>query len=251
MNVNNYFNRIGIAGFGNPDISNLKLLHKKHLLHIPFENLDIRSGKEIVLSSDALEKKILDEKRGGYCYELNGMFYILLKSLGYKVKMISARVNNGKGGWGAEYDHLAIVTEIDGREFLTDVGFGDNFFEPLEIVVGKVQKDRRGYFKIEKHDNEYLVLMKSGDGIVFSGDYIFTLYERKWNEFQGMNKYHQTSPESHFTQGRICSIATDDGRISLSDSKLTVTKNGEKVVTEIADENDFKSKLFDIFGISL
>ncbi len=249
MRAQRYLKRIGLNKIGKPDHEFLRILHKNHLLNIPFENLDIHRNKEIVLSYDLLFTKIIEGKRGGYCYELNGMFFHLLKELGYKVKMISARVRNGKGGWGAEFDHLAIVSEVEGKEYLTDVGFGDNFFEPVEIVTGKIRKDRKDFFKIENYDSEYLVLMRSSDGMDFKGEYIFTLRERSWEEFQGMNKFHQTSPDSHFTRNRVCSIATSDGRISLTDLKLTVTTGKEKVITEVTDENDFRTKLFENFGI--
>lgn len=239
----------------NTDISTLTEIHKKHLQNIPFENLSIHSGQKITLDKDLLSNKILYSGRGGYCYELNGMFYNLLKELGFKVKMISARVNNGKGGWGPEFDHLALlVTFSMGDEWLADVGFGDNFIEPKKFELGTVQTDPNGYFKIIKYDERYFELLRSPNGKEFKGEYIFTLKERKWGEFEGMNSYHQTSPDSHFTRNKICSIATDKGRITLSENKLTVTENGVKKETELKDEIEFDQKLFDLFkirGISL
>ncbi|MCB0727061.1 MAG: arylamine N-acetyltransferase [Ignavibacteriae bacterium] len=232
------------------DINSLTELHKNHLLNIPFENLSIHSDQKIILDKDSLSNKILNSNRGGYCYELNGMFYYLLKIIGFKVKMISARVSNGKGGWGKEFDHLAlIVTFSKGEEFLVDVGFGDNFIEPIRFELDTVQKDPNGCFIIKKYNEEYFELMRSSDGNEFKGEYIFTLKERQWKEFEEMNLYHQTSPDSHFTRNKICSIATEKGRITLSKSKLTITENGVKNEIKINDNKDFKEKLYKIFKI--
>ncbi len=250
INTNKYLSRIGFIGEAKPDLSTLITLHKNHLYNIPFENLDIHNNKKIILDSEHVQSKILDYYRGGYCYELNGLFYLLLKEIGFKVKMISARVNNGKGGWGEEFDHLAIIVELE-NEWLVDVGFGDNFIEPLIFELDLVQENLNGFYKIVKYDEEYFKLMRSPNGIEFSDEYIFSLKERKWEEFEGMNEYHQTSPESHFTRGKICSIATENGRISLSGNKLTLTENGNKQEFEIKDELEFNEKLFEHFRIRL
>jgi len=233
-----------------PNLDNLKLIHKYHLYHIPFENLSIHSNNEIILDQYELQKKILDSNRGGYCYELNGMFYLLLKELGYNVKIISARVNNGKGGWGEEFDHLAMIVELD-ELWLTDVGFGDNFIEPIRFEPGLVQKNLNGFYKIEKHDDQYFKLMKSLDGKDYSDEYIFTLKERTWNEFEAMNKYHQTSPDSHFTKKKVCTIAKENGRLTMTNDKLIFTEGDKKETVEIKDENEFNEKLFEYFGIKI
>jgi N-hydroxyarylamine O-acetyltransferase len=162
--------------------------------------------------------------------------------------MISARVNNGKGGWGEEFDHLAIIVELE-NEWLADVGFGDNFIEPLKFELDKIQKNLNGYYKIVKYNEEYFKLMKSTDGKEFSDEYIFTLKEREWKDFAKMNEYHQTSSESHFTKNKVCSIATETGRITLTSGKFIVTENSNKTESEIKDVHEFNEKLFEYFKI--
>jgi len=249
MNINNYLKRINISGIIKPDIANLRILHRNHLFNIPFENLDIHLNIKIRLELQYLEEKIINGYRGGYCYELNGLFYNLLKNLGFNVKMISARVSNNSGGFGEEFDHLAIVAESDGL-WLADVGFGDSFIEPLEIKLNEVQKDPNGYYRISDVDGtDYLSLQKSSDGLIFKDEYIFTLKEREWNEFEEMNNYHQTSSDSPFTQKQLCTIANEIGRITLTDHKLIVTEGVDKKITKLKDETEFKEKLFELFGI--
>lgn len=248
MNAEKYLSRIKVNQFTKPDLDSLIKLHRNHLLNIPFENLDIHANKKIILDSKNLQKKILENKRGGYCYELNGMFYLLLKELGYDVKMLSARVNNNQGGWGPEFDHLFILVKLE-ETWLADVGFGDSFIEPIKFELNTVQKKGNAFFKIVRHNRRYHKLMKSANGKDFSGEHLFTLKERYWNEFEKMNYYQQTSSKSHFRKGKVCTIATEKGRITLNDFKLTITTGMKKTITEFDNKNKFEKYLMKFFGI--
>lgn len=238
MNKNEYLRRIGMEEKDiEPTLENLKKLQKKHLLNVPFENLDIDWKRPILLDENNFYQKIVNEKRGGFCYELNGLFNELLKAIGYKTKIISARVSDGKD-FGAEYDHLAILTEIDGKEYLSDVGFGDFTAEPLKFVLDEEQTDATGIFKIRKHGEDYFEVVKK-DGDEWKSEHIFKDLARDLSEFAGMCEFHQTSPESHFTRGKVCSIMTENGRKTLTDKKFIATVNGEKRATEINSEDEF------------
>ena len=247
----NYLRRIGIKNYNIlPTLDNLKLLQKQHLLNIPFENLDIHLKRPIVLNNENFARKILEEKRGGFCYELNGLFYELLNEIGYKSRINSARVNNNNGGFGAEYDHLVIMTEICGEEFLVDAGFGDFIVEPLKFILDVEQKDRNGTFLIRKFDDEYFEVVKKSDD-KWKSEYIFKNLERGLPEFTEMCEFHQTSPESHFTRGKVCSIMTNEGRKTLTDGKFIETKNGKKNVIGVESEEQFREILIREFGIKI
>ncbi|MBL8007035.1 MAG: arylamine N-acetyltransferase [Ignavibacteria bacterium] len=254
MNTDKYLERINYSGKTNANLDNLRKIHQNHLYFIPFENLDIHNNKKIILNLESVERKVISNSRGGYCYELNGLFYHLLKELGYNVKMISARVNSGDGKYGEEFDHLAIVVELD-ELWLADVGFGDSFIEPVSVNMNKSQKNLNGWFKISKSDSEiyseYLKISKSYDNTEYSDEYIFTLKERKWYEFNEMNIYHQTSPDSPFTRKKLCTIAKENGRITLTDQKLTVTEGSDRIITEINGKEDFYGKLYEYFRIRI
>lgn len=249
MNVKKYLKRLKIENIPNPDLTNLKLLHKNQLYNIPFENLDIHYNKKIILDYELIEKKILNNNRGGFCYELNGLFYKFLIELGFKVKMINARVYNNQQIPGPDYDHMALIVDINGDEYLADVGFGDNFLEPLKFETGIIQKDETGYFEIIKHDKNYYKLLKSPDGIIFKESYLFSVDEEKFDNFQFMCNYHQTSPDSHFTQKRICSKAFEKGRITISDLRIIITENGTKAETILPDEKEYLEMLKKYFNI--
>lgn len=151
------------------------------------------------------------------------MFQILLNKLGFEAKIISARVyDEGKGTFGEEYDHLAIIVGTDQSEYLVDVGFGEFAFNPLQLEPSKIQDDPRGKFIIEKENDHYTVSkLKEGSKNVA---YRFTDQARALSEFKGMCEYHQTSPNSHFTQKKLISRPTNKGRITLSGNTLKITE---------------------------
>ena len=144
-----YLQRIKYSGPLEPNLDLLKKLQKTHLLHVPFENLDIHYPSPIELDIARIYAKIVFNNRGGFCYELNGLFYELLFSLGYNAKRISARVFEKNDNYGPEYDHFAIIVQIGNVEYLTDVGFGELLFEPLELQLNQIPEDARGSFLID------------------------------------------------------------------------------------------------------
>src|SRR6266550_6884083 len=132
MDIQAYLQRISYTGPLVPIAETLRLLQVAHLQTVPFENLSIHSGEPIVLDDDALFEKIVRRRRGGFCYELNGLFAALLRALGFDVKMLSARVANAEGIFGPDFDHMTLLVTL-AEPWLVDVGFGDSFLEPLKL----------------------------------------------------------------------------------------------------------------------
>lgn len=249
MNVKKYLNRIEIEQTEiTKDLETLKLLQKKHLLTVPFENLDIHWQRPIILDPKKFYEKIVDQNRGGFCYELNGLFNELLNEIGFPSKIISAKVMQRDGNFGAEYDHLAILTKIGEEEFLVDIGFGDFIVEPLKFVLDIEQSDENGTFLIRKQTDEYFEVVKK-DGENWQSEYIFKELARDLTEFTEMCNFHQTSPESHFTHGKLCSLMLENGRKTLTDKMFIETKDVERKETQVNSDNDFNEILFREFGI--
>jgi N-hydroxyarylamine O-acetyltransferase len=220
------------------------------MLSVPFENLDIHLNREIVLNIEYFFDKIVNRNRGGFCYELNGLFFALLSELGYDCNMISARVKNKEGGFNPEFDHMAIIVK-SGERYLADVGFGDSFIEPLKLVTDLEQMQKGIIYKIVRHDNKYLKLTKSWDGTLYEDEYIFTLEPRTLDEYSDMCEYHQTSSESHFTQNSICSMPVPDGRITLSGMKFISSHNGERSERLLKTDEEYNFALKKFFNIEL
>lgn len=250
MNIEKYLSRIKYSGSTEPTLNVLKKLQRNHLLHVPFENLDIHYKRPIELSIDLIFEKIVTKNRGGFCYELNGLFYELLKALNFDVKIISARVYNPKKGYSEEYDHLAIIVKIDNTEYITDVGFGDFTFEPLQFNLNTIQKDERGAYIIDTYDEDYFRVNKMVKKIK-TPEYIFNPKSRDFQEFKGMCLYHQTNSNSHFTKKRLISLPTENGRITITGNKLKIAEFDQVNESEILDEMDFNEKLMTLFNVNI
>jgi N-hydroxyarylamine O-acetyltransferase len=256
MDIQAYFDRIGYHGPREPMVETLRALHLAHLLAVPFENLNIGRGWPIVLDQDALFEKIVVGRRGGFCYELNGLFAALLRALGFEVTPLSAGVAREAGGFGPEFDHLTLLVQAPGARtmppdrWLADVGFGDSFREPLRFDDPGEQPEGQRAYRIAR-DGEHRVLEQREGAGDWRPQYRFTLQPRRHDEFAEMCRYHQTSPESGFTRRRVCTRATTDGRVTLSDMRLIITRDGERTERELADEAEVASALREWFGVVL
>lgn len=248
IDFNEYLSRISVSSSNlGPDLESLRLLQKKHLLRVPFENLDIHWKRPITIDTAKFNNKIVREGRGGFCYELNGLFNELLGHLGFRTRIVSARVFNGTDH-GPEFDHAAIIATAGEEEYLTDVGFGDFIAEPLRFVLDEEQTDSAGTFIIRPYDGDYLEAAKR-DGEDWKSQYIFKDVARDLTEFAEMCDFQQYSPESHFTKGKVCSLMTENGRKTLTDKKFIVTTNGGKTETPVESEDEFDRILARQFGI--
>jgi N-hydroxyarylamine O-acetyltransferase len=249
MNTRAYLERIGLSSEPLPATTEtLKRLQRRHLVTVPFENLDIIWGRPITLDIERLFAKVVGAKRGGFCYELNGLFCELLNDLGFETRLVSARVYNGEIR-GPEFDHAAVMVRIDGIEYLADVGYGDFSAEPLRFILDEEQSDDSGTFVVRKFDKDYIEVAKRVDE-GWKSEYIFKDISRELGDFIEMCDFQQYSPNSHFNTRKLCTIMTDNGRKTLSDAKLVVTSHGQKSETSIMSELDFNAILLSEFGIT-
>ena len=249
VNVPAYLDRINYAGPTSATVETLRGLHRCHMFAVPFENLDIGLGRKIVCDEDAFIRKIVGQRRGGFCYEMNGAFAALLRELGFRVTLLSARVASEDGGSSPDFDHLTLRVDLD-EPWLADVGFGDCFVEPLHMRPGVEQLQGERRFRIADDRGSMGVEMAEA-ARTWKRQYSFTQTPRSLDEFAPRCEYHQTSPESTFTQKRVCTKATPDGRITLADKKLVVTRNGKKEERLLKSEDEWRALLNDHFGIRL
>jgi N-hydroxyarylamine O-acetyltransferase len=225
VKVGAYLDRIGYAGAAEPTYAELAALQRAHMLTVPFENLDIALGRRLVLDRRANYEKIVEQLRGGWCFELNGLFAWLLEQLGYRVTLLGSRVE-GERGAGWELAHLLLRVDLE-RPYLIDVGFGEGSLEPvaLEQVADGVMRHRSGL------------------------NVVFTNSPRRLEEFQGMSDFLQTSAESGFVS--TCTVALPDGRLSLRELVLTERHGDEVSERELAGEGEWRDCLLERFGVAL
>jgi N-hydroxyarylamine O-acetyltransferase len=243
-----YLARIGYTGGRAATIDTLRALHRAHLHTVPFENLDVHLGRPIVLHRAALFRKIVGERRGGFCYELNGLFADLLTFLGFEVSLLSAHVAHETGGFGPAFDHLALLVTADGR-WLADVGFGRSFHEPLSLDA-PLEDEAEGlcYRAVEGSDGWRVESRRPGGEA--RAEYAFTLTPHPFNAFTAMCEYHQASPASHFTQNVICTLPNARGRRTLSGRTLIEMEGDVRRETPLDD--DARAKVVaSYFGIHL
>ena len=235
-----YLRRIGLTEAPRADLAGLRALQRAHLLSVPFENLDIHLGRTITLDVDAMVGKIVDQRRGGFCYELNGSFAALLTSLGYDVTLHEALVTDTS----IRFDHLALLVTIGADRYLTDVGFGAFTDEPLNTANRDEQQDTAGTFRITQRPDGWLQVT-SGRG----AEYRYSPEPLALRDFQPGCRFHQT-PASHFRKATVCSLRTPDGRLTLSGLVLTETVDGSRTTTDLT-RDELGDALADRFGVRL
>ncbi|MEU8135811.1 arylamine N-acetyltransferase family protein [Streptodolium elevatio] len=246
--LDGYLALLGVARpEGAPDAALLAELQRRHLIAVPFENLDIHLGRPIRLVEDELVAKVVDRRRGGFCYELNGAFGALLRALGYDVSLLAARVFvDGGASVGIPYDHMTLLVRLD-EPWLADVGFGRFAREPLRFDVRDEQPDAEGVFRIvDGPDGDVDV---HGDG---GPEFRMEIRPRELVDFTAGAWWHQTSPLSHFTRGPVCTRLTPEGgRITLAGRTFIRTGPDGRHQEELPDDAAILAAYREHFGIVL
>jgi N-hydroxyarylamine O-acetyltransferase len=239
-----YLDRLGLSPPA-PTEEALRALHRAHLERVPFENLDIHLGIPIVLDADAFAAKVAIRSRGGFCYELNGAFAALLASLGFDVELREASVH-GPAGLGGPFGHLTLATRVGDRTLLTDVGFGrGGFDEPIDLDARGQQPESGGVFELVDAEDGRIDMIRDGEP-----QYRFSREAHRLADYAGGCAFHQSSPESPFTRGTVCTIRTPLGRTTLAGTRLIETEAEGRRERELGLA-EFGDVLRERFAISL
>ncbi|MCD2466919.1 arylamine N-acetyltransferase [Streptomyces sp. MBT42] len=245
--VRAYLRRIDAERPDRADAEALRDLHLRQLRTVPFENLSIHLGEDIVLEEKALLDKVIGAHRGGFCYEVNTAFAVLLRGLGYRVSLLQARVFGPEGKPGIPYDHMALLVEtVDGERLLADVGFGDHSHFPLRYEDRGDQVDPGGVFRLVDTAEGDVDVLRDG-----KPQYRVELRPRLLADFTAGAWYHRTSPDSHFPRSLVCSLLTEEGRITLSDRKLITRAVAGREERILEGDDEVRGAYRDLFGIEL
>lgn len=236
IDVAGYLARIG-ADAGTP----LADLQRAHLLAVPFENLSVHLDQPYSLAPADLYDKIVTRRRGGFCYELNGLFALLLTELGHDVELRSARVARDEG-WGPPLDHLALVV----GDLLVDVGFGAHSTYPLRLDTTKDQNDPGGVFRVVPRAHGEFEVTHDGERA-----YLIETRPYELPDFTAMCWWQSHAPTTPFTTSLVCSRLTDSGRVTLSGRRLIETVAGERVEHDLTSDDEVLAAYRDRFGIAL
>uniref|UniRef100_A0A3Q3JGS7 arylamine N-acetyltransferase n=2 Tax=Monopterus albus TaxID=43700 RepID=A0A3Q3JGS7_MONAL len=265
MDVEKYLSRIGFAGpVAAPNLDVLRSVHISHLLSVPFEDLTQHSGGRVQLELPLLYNKVVNQRRGGFCYENNSLLSWLLSELGFQVTLLSGQVKNFiTGCYGPPFDHLIVMVSLDGQRWLCDVGFGSSGFSaPLSLETSGPQVQGHRVYRIRKETGMYFLEWQKEENRGLDGEwtniYKFTLESRCLEDFTEMCQYHQTSPHSIFFCKSLCTILKPNGRLAYIGHRLitttfpTVEAEGrvETTIRELEDE-EIPGVLAEKFGIVL
>ena len=243
-----YLARIKYEGPLIPSLETLQGLHRAHVMTVPFENLDIHLGRSISLAPADLFRKIVVERRGGYCFELNGLFALLLEALGIAVTRLAARVCSGAEGVRPR-SHQLLMVKMGTSVWIVDVGFGgQGLLEPLTLAVGEERQQGRECFRLVTGERGEYLLQGERDG-AWADLYSFGLDPCLPVDYLFANYYHSHSPDSIFTQQRICTMPTPEGRTTLSGMELKI-RTGEKTrQIRSRDMREYRLLLNDYFNL--
>ncbi|XP_029000433.1 arylamine N-acetyltransferase, pineal gland isozyme NAT-10-like [Betta splendens] len=230
MNLDEYFRRIGFNGsYSKLDLATLKLIHKQHVMSLPFENLSIHCGERITTDLEVIYDKIVRNSRGGWCLENNSLFGWVLREMGYDTVTLGAKVViDAANGCGPSDNHLINKVVIDGKSYIADVSFGmsSQVWEPLELVSGKDQPQAAGIFRLIDQGGVWVLEKTSRKPKLVNPEfnkldlvnrkekkeiYCFTLTPVEVDHFYEISHQLQTDPNSLFTNKSICSLQTPTG----------------------------------------
>lgn len=228
VNLNAYFERIGFAGSIAPTIQTLEQLHALHPAVIPFENIAPLGGEQVLLDQQSLEKKLLVDKRGGFCFEHNFLFMRILRDLDYEVRPLLARVIwTNPEAITAPPSHMLLLIDIKGVNYIADVGFGGlSLTAPLRLRSGLEQTTPHETFRLTGGDPDWTLEAKIGED--WRGVYVFTTAEAAEVDLWDINRDLSSNPASPFTLQLRASLSPSGRRLKVHNDQFTVQPTGEE-----------------------
>lgn len=244
-----YLARIGYDGPRTPTLDTLRAIQRLHPQAIAFENLDPLLGIPVRLDVDSLQRKLIRSRRGGYCFEHNGVLLHALRALGYRVTGLAARVV-----WNQPNDdtpprsHMVLRVVLDEGVHLADVGFGMSPTAPLRLEPDIAQETPHESFRLLQGAGRFTLQCRLKDEWI--SFYVFDLQEQASVDYQVANHYVSTWPTSHFVQSLIAARATPDGRYGLRNNRFSLHRpKGASEQRVLGSAAEISVVLNDFFGI--
>ena len=246
MKLTDYLKRINYNRVLAPNLDTLNALQRAHLLTIPYENLDIHRDCPLTTDLEQIYEKIVTDRRGGWCFEMNGLLAWALREVGFDVTMMSSFVGRDKVEETGAGDHLILRVELD-KPYLADVGFGNGFLEPLPLAEGTYQQGFLSY-GLTQHDGRWWFTNHKYGGV----GYDFDLEPYQLSDFAGQSTRLQTSPESGFVRATVCMRFTPDGGMVILRGAVLrrITADGEHDET-IDNMLQYEQVLSDQFDLDI
>ena len=252
MEIEAYLERIGAEMPTAPSLAALSMLLQKHVYAVPFENLDIYRGVPLAMDEARFLDKIVHQRRGGMCFEVNTALAWLLRKLGYGVTILSGEVATGPASFGKPGHQLLLLVELgsDVPPHVVNAAFGDGSVYPMPLVPDAITEDRHSRYRMVVAGDYWLVQRAPAGSDTFEPLYRFTTTPRTIADFEEAFAWCQTSPDSVWHKLN-CSRVTPEGRVQLFGNRLIVTQGGKKTETWIRGEAALNQALRRHFGLTL
>jgi N-hydroxyarylamine O-acetyltransferase len=254
MKLRQYLDRISYTGSLKPTLETLIGLHRAHLQTIPYENLEIHFGRKLELNLERIFERLVLERRGGWCYEMNGLFAWALREIGFNVRLVSTQVTRADGSLMAPGDHVALIVKFKSeleQNWLVDVGWGNGFLDPLPLEPGMYTQGFLEY-RLESngdawrfHNQQY-----GADGFSFTLE-PHDLEQIRLEQFQVRCTWQQSSPESGFVRVAVCQIFTPEGINTLRGAVLTTIRSAGKLEHTISSFEEYQQVLCEDFKLEI
>lgn len=252
IDLDRYFARIGYDGPREATLDVLRALHFSHATTIPFENLDVLAGRPIRLDLAALQKKLIDDRRGGYCFEVNGLFLAVLRQIGFHVTPFIGRVR-----WMQPEEiatgrtHMLMRVDLPDGPYIADIGFGGlTMTGPIRFVCDLEQVTPHEPRRLLARGDGFELQGKLGD--IWTSIYHFTEEAQSPADYELSSWYTSTHPDSIFVQYLIVARPYADRRVTLFNTNLTIRGlNGEIESRKLETVADIAEALLTQFGLPL
>lgn len=248
MDIQPYLDRIGYTGSPRPDLETLTKLHRLHLRAIPYESLDVLLGAAPSLAPEHAYRKIVANGRGGWCYEMNGLFGAMLRIIGFQVTEMAGAVTRGERGALSHGNHLLLRVDLD-RPYIADVGFGDGMIEPIPLAPGVY---RRSGFEFRLEDLEDDGWLRFHNHVMGGAGYFdFRNRPADPGQLAATSAWLIRSPDSVFTQTALAFRHRENAVVSLVGRLFSSVRPDGKTARLVADAQDFTATLRREFGLDV
>ncbi|HEY2355982.1 MAG TPA: arylamine N-acetyltransferase [Phenylobacterium sp.] len=248
MDLGAYLDRIGFRSEPRPDLGTLKALHRAHLLSIPYENLDVQLGRALTIEPQAAFDKIVTRRRGGWCYEMNGLLGAALDAIGFEVTRLAGAVMREVVGDAVIGNHLVLLVDLDGQPWIADVGFGDGSLDPFPLVEGPWSS--AGFdFRLERLDADWWRVCNHEHGGARSFD--FTLEPADPARLTERCNWLQANPESGFVLNAVVQRHRPNELSQLRGRTLRRIRSSGVEETLVGSAEDYVALLASDFALDL
>ena len=247
-----YFSRIGYEGNPSVDLTTLNQLQQLHAAAIPFENIDVLLDRGIDISATAIVEKLIDQTRGGYCFEQNNLYMSALREIGFDVEPLLARVTwmlpeNAPAG---PRTHMVLRVYLNGAYYLTDVGFGGLVItNPLQFSSAEAQSTDHELFRLIRHQYGYRVEVLLDD--TWRPAYDILDAPQEPIDFEVANWFTSRHPDSKFRHNLMMARVTHDTRYALFNNRFTIREKGKQPVQRMLNTDELAQVVADYFMLSV